>query len=540
VNLPIDIPSGGHGIIVDLFAGGGGASEGIRMAIGRDPDLAINHDPEAVAMHSENHPGTRHLIEDVWTVDPSWATQGKPVDLLWASPDCTHHSKAKGSAPARDDKRRSLACVITDKWIPSVWPETIIMENVEEITSWGPLNCDGRIIESAKGDTWRWFLRRLRRYGYRVEFREMRACDYGAPTIRKRLFLVAKRGNGRIFWPEPTHGSGMQEPYRTAADCIDWSLPCPSIFDRKRPLADATLRRIAKGIMRYVVQAERPFIVNLTHGGRLEDIENPINTITCANRGEKALVVPVLEAHYGTKDGRDLRAHTVSEPIRTVSTENRFGLVTAFLAKHYGGVVGQDLRQPVGTVTTVDHHSVVAASLVRQFGHSAAAAADAPVGTITAGGGGKTLLSAAHLVKLRGSCRDGQPVDAPAPTITAGGTHSALVHAFLLKYYGADQDPRLESPLHTITTRDRFGLVTVNVEGEPYYIADIGLRMLQPRELFRAQGFPDSYVIEHAAGKPLTKTAQVRMCGNSVCPPMAAALVRANCSSAAIRRAEGF
>lgn len=500
MNLPIDIPSGGHGIIVDLFAGGGGASEGIRMALGRDPDLAINHDPEAVAMHRENHPGTRHLIEDVWSVDPSWATQGRPVALLWASPDCTHHSKAKGSAPTRDDKRRSLACVITDKWIPSTWPETIIMENVEEITSWGPLDCEGRIIESAKGDTWRWFLRRMRRYGYRVEYRELRASDYGAPTIRKRLFLIAKRGNGRIVWPEPTHGPGRPEPYRTAADCIDWAIPCPSIFDRKKPLADATLRRIAKGIMRYVVQAERPFIVNLTHGGRLESIDDPIRTITCANRGEKALV-------------------------------------TAFLAKHFTGVVGSDLRQPMGTVTTVDHHSVVAAHLVRQFGHSVGAAVDAPVGTITAGGGGKTLLSAAHLVKLRGSCRDGQPLDAPAPTITAGGTHAALVHAFLLKYYSADQDPRLESPLHTITTRDRFGLVTVTVEGEPYYIADIGMRMLQPRELFRAQGFPDSYVIDHAGGKPLTKTAQVRMCGNSVCPPIAAALVRANVTAAVLGRA---
>ncbi|MDO9584766.1 MAG: DNA cytosine methyltransferase [Desulfomicrobium sp.] len=575
MNLPIDIPSGGPGIIVDLFAGGGGASKGIRMALGRDPDLAINHDPEAVAMHRENHPGCRHLIEDVWSVDPSWATQGRPVDLLWASPDCTHHSKAKGSAPNRDDKRRSLACVITDKWVPACWPETIIMENVEEFKSWGPVDHCGRVIESAKGDTFRWFVKRLRGYGYRVEYRELRACDYGAPTIRKRLFLIAKRNNAKIIWPEPTHGPGRPEPYRTAADCIDWSLPCPSIFDRKRPLADATLRRIAKGIMRYVVQAERPFIVNLTHGGRLENIDDPIRTITCANRGEKALVVPVLEAHYGTKGGKDLRAHSCTEPVRTVSTENRFGLVTAFLAKHYGGVVGHGVEQPLGAVTTVDHHSVVAASLVRQFGHSDAAAADAPVGTITAGGGGKTLLSAAHLVKLRGTCRDGQPLDAPTPTITAGGNHAALVHAslvklaeegvlkstigsvpvfsgcpefqhaalvtaFMLKYYGADQDPRLESPLHTITTKDRFGLVTVHVEGEPYYIADIGLRMLQPRELFRAQGFPDSYVIDHAGGKPLTKTAQVRMCGNSVSPYNAAALVRANCNSAAIRRAEGF
>ena len=474
MNLPIDIPSGGPGIIVDLFAGGGGASEGIRMALGRDPDLAINHDPEAVAMHRENHPNCRHLIEDVWTVDPSWATQGKPVDLLWASPDCTHHSKAKGSAPNRDDKRRSLACVITDKWVPACWPETIIMENVEEFKSWGPVDHCGRVIESAKGDTFRWFVKRLRRYGYRVEYRELRACDYGAPTIRKRLFLVAKRGNGRVVWPEPTHGPGRPEPYRTAADCIDWSIPCPSIFDRKKPLADATLRRIAKGIMRYVVNNPQPFIIN-------------------TRNGESA--------------GQEPRVRDSGGPYWTVTAAGSQGaLVTAFLAKHYGGVVGHGVQQPLGAVTTVDHHSVVAANLMRQFGQSVGSGADTPVGTITPGGLGKT----------------------------------SLVTAFMLKYYGAGQDPRLESPLHTITTRDRFGLVTVQVEGEPYYIADIGLRMLQPRELFRAQGFPDSYVIDHAGGKPLTKTAQVRMCGNSVCPPMAAALVRANCNSAAIRRAEGF
>jgi len=472
MNLPIDIPSGGPGIIVDLFAGGGGASEGIRMALGRDPDLAINHDPEAVAMHAENHPGCSHLIEDVWSVDPSWATQGKPVSLLWASPDCTHHSKAKGAAPTRDDKRRSLACVITEKWIPAVWPKTIIMENVEEFTSWGPLDCQGCVIASQRGETFRWFLRRLRRYGYRVEYRELRACDYGAPTIRKRLFLVAKRGNGRIVWPEPTHGPGRPEPYRTAADCIDWSIPCPSIFDRKKPLADATLRRIAKGIMRYVVQAKRPFIVNLTHGGRLEDFASPINTITCANRGEKALVVPSLvQTGYGERAGQAPRALDLEKPLGTVvAGGQKHALVSAFLAKHFTGVVGSDLRQPIGTVTTKDHHS--------------------------------------------------------------------LVTAFMLKYYGADQDPRLESPLHTITTRDRFGLVTVTVEGEPYYIADIGMRMLQPRELFRAQGFPDSYVIDHAGGRPLTKTAQVRMCGNSVCPPIAAALVLANVNAAVLGRQE--
>lgn len=490
-------------IAVDLFAGGGGASEGFRMAMGCDPDVAVNHDPEAVAMHAANHPGTRHLCQDVWQVPPRWATQGRRVGFLWASPDCTHFSKAKGAAPRRDQKRRDLAWVI-EKWAREVRPRVMAMENVEEFLGWGPLDRHGSPIKARKGETFAQFVKALRRLGYRVDHRELRACDYGAPTIRKRLFLIARRDGQPIAWPEPTHGPGRPQPWRTAAECIDWSLPCPSIFDRKRPLADATLRRIAKGIVRYVIEAAEPFLIPVTHMGddRCWPSSEPLRTVTTAQRGEFALVTPFLEAHYGTKGGQDLRVHPADAPARTVSTENRFGLVAAFLAKHYGGVVGSPLAAPIGSVTSVDHHSLVAAHLTKFYGASVGSGCGEPIHTVTSGG--------------------------DAARMSTGLKHG-LVAAFLTKYYGQGIGCDLQDPAATVTARDRMGLVTVQVVGEPYVIADIGLRMLQPRELYRAQGFPDSYVIDlEVDGRPLPKTAQVRMCGNSVCPPVAAAIIRAN------------
>ncbi|KAF0235100.1 MAG: hypothetical protein FD177_259 [Desulfovibrionaceae bacterium] len=526
------------GLIIDLFAGGGGASTGIEMALGRSPDIAINHSPVAVAMHAANHPGTLHFCQDVWNVQPTHATKGQPVDLLWGSPDCTHFSKAKGAAPTRDAKIRDLAWVLV-KWAREVSPRVIIMENVEEFQTWGPLDARGKIIDIHRGSTFKAFIRSLKRLGYKVEWRELRASDYGAPTIRKRLFLVARRDGLPIVWPEPTHGPGRAEPYRTAAEIIDWSLPCPSIFDRKRPLAENTLRRIAEGIRRFVLEAAEPFIIGIDNAGarsavwrsekplstvitkakhavvtpyfvprygerqgqapRCRSVEEPLPTVVTTDNGAQ-LVVPFLEAHYGTRGGRDLRVHEAGEPVRTVSTENRFGLVSAFLAKHYTGVVGQPLDAPAGTVTTVDHHGLVAAHVTRMFGTSIGSPADAPLGTTTAGGGGK----------------------------------SGLVAAFLTKYYGTAIGHSLADPAATVTSKDRMGLVTVTIGGEPYVIADIGMRMLQPRELFRAQGFPDSYIIDFPFnGKPLPKSAQVRCCGNSVCPDLAAALVRANCADLA-------
>ena len=455
-----------HEIVVDLFAGGGGASTGIEQAIGRHVDIAINHDPEAVALHQANHPQTQHYVSDVFEVDPVAVTDGRPVGLLWASPDCKHFSKAKGGKPV-SKKIRSLAWVVV-KWARAVRPRVILLENVEEFQTWGPLGLDNRPCPERKGRTFQRWKSSLQQLGYTVEHRELRACDYGAPTIRKRLFLVARRDGAPIAWPEPTHGKPVSlpvrqrklKPWRTAAECIDFSLPCPSIFERDKPLADATCRRIAKGIMRYVVESAEPFIV---------------------------------QTGYGERAGQSPRTNSVNQPLGTIVGSQKHAVVAAFLAKHYGGVVGHGVEQPIGTVTTSDHHSLVTS----------------------------------NLVKLRGD-NTGSATSEPVHTISAQGTHHAEVRAFLIKYYGNEVDGvEITEPMHTIPTRDRFGLVTVH--GERYAIVDIGLRMLTPRELYRAQGFPDDYIIDRGAdGRPLTKTAQVRMCGNSVCPPLSRALVAAN------------
>lgn len=453
-------------LIVDSFAGGGGASLGIEWATGRSPDIAINHDRQAIAMHIANHPRTVHLREDVWRVDPREATRGRPVGLMWLSPDCRHFSKAKGGSPV-SPRVRGLAWVAVH-WARAVRPRVIVLENVEEFQSWGPV-VDGRPCAARKGQTFLAFLRRLRNLGYDVEWRELRACDYGAPTIRRRLFLVARCDGQPIRWPAPTHGRGCGQPWRAAAECMDWSIPCPSIFRRKRPLRDATLRRIARGIMRYVVDHPHPFIVPATHGGddRIHSASEPLRTVTCAPRGEFALIAAFLAKHYGERNPSDVHAASLFEP--------------------------------APTVTSIDHNALVAA----------------------------------HLVKLKGTSRDGQSIQEPLHTVAAGGTHHAEVRAFLVAYYGNDKDGgTLIDPIRTLSTRDRFGLVVV--DGVDYAIVDIGMRMLSPRELYRAQGFPDSYRIDvECDGKALTRTAQVRMCGNSVCPPIASAIVLANVADAA-------
>ena len=567
-NLPIH-----SSLVIDLFAGGGGASTGIEQAIGRAVDIAINHDPEAVALHQANHPQTRHFVSDVFEVDPLVVTDGQPVGLLWASPDCKHFSKAKGGKPV-SKKIRSLAGVVL-KWVKALEPtnrkpSVICLENVEEFQTWGPLikrkvittNADGNTTETwgewpcpdRKGQTFKRWVSSLRGMGYVVEWRELRACDYGAPTIRKRLFLVARCDGQPIVWPEPTHAAPgtlpartkKLKPWRTAAECIDWSIPAPSIFERKKPLADATCRRIAKGLQRYVIEAANPFIVSLTHqgGDRTEAITEPFKTITGANRGEKALVVHTLiQTGYGERPGQAPRVPGLEKPIGTLVGGQKHALVSAFLAKHYTGVVGSDMADPVATVTSVDHHSLVTANLIhmghgegkdggKRFSHGVRDVAD-PLNTITASGVTAGIVTS-NLIKLRGTSV-ASATDAPLHTISAGGTHHAEVRAFLIKYYGTDQDPRLTEPMHTVPTKDRFGLVTVH--GEEYAIVDIGLRMLTPRELYRAQGFPEDYQIDHGGdGRPLTKTAQVRMCGNSVCPPMSRAIVAANYSEVSAGR----
>ncbi len=575
-----------HELVVDLFAGGGGASTGIEQALGRHVDIAVNHDPEAVSLHEANHPQTRHFVSDVFEVDPRAVCGDQPVGLLWASPDCKHFSKAKGGKPV-SKKIRGLAWVVV-KWAAAVRPRIICLENVEEFQTWGPLAADGRPCPDRKGKTFARWKGQLQRLGYVVEHRELRACDFGAPTIRKRLFLVARCDGQPIVWPEPTHaakpekGSGLK-PWRTAAECIDWSLACPSIFERDRPLAEATMRRIAHGIKRYVREAATPYIVRIGHtghgdSGKARGADEPLSTVTskaehllvrprvegarfqCARCGFQMVAthkkcpaclrsgpfaVPTLvQTGYGERPGQAPRVPGLDKPLGTAVDGQKHGLVAAFLAKHFGGEpqpgkTSQPIDAPAPTVlATGGPQALVAAQLVGcggRAGQSRPRDVSEPVQTITAKG--DTAIVTSHLAKLRGTSNSASTAE-PLATVSAGGTHHAEVRALLLKFYGQggqDQDPR--DPLHTIPTHDRFGLVTV--QGELYAIADIGMRMLQPRELYRAQGFPDSYVIERGAdGRQLSKAAQVRMCGNSVCPPLARAIVAANyVERQALRRA---
>lgn len=393
-------------IIVDNFAGGGGASTGIELATGLSVDIAINHDPAAIAMHKANHPDTEHYLESVWEVDPREVVKGRKVGLAWFSPDCTHFSKAKGGTPKKKEVR-GLAWVAV-RWAATVRPRVIMLENVEEFKTWGPLDDKGQPDPEKKGKTFVSFINALKHLGYEVDFKELRACDYGAPTTRKRFFMIARCDGKPIAWPDATHGEpdelkvqlGLKNPYRTAGEIIDWSIPTPSIYTRKRPLAKNTMIRITRGIEKFITGTDSPYIVN-----------------------DKACFIQ----HYYTHQGSEVRASGLDEPLATIPTANRFGLVTAFLTKYYGSGIGQSL----------------------------------------------------------------------------------------------------DEPLHTIPTKDRFGLVTVR--GEDYRITDIGMRMLQPRELFAAQGFPGEYIIDRDdEGNSYPKSAQVARVGNSVPPPFAEHLVRAN------------
>ena len=540
-------------MIVDNFAGGGGASTGIFLGLGRHPDVAINHSPEAVAMHRANHPATDHLCQNVWKADPADVVGKRKVGLAWFSPDCRHFSKAKGGAPVKKNVR-DLAWVVV-LWARTVKPRVLALENVEEFTTWGPLGEDGRPCPARGGTTFRKWVRELERLGYRVEWRELRACDYGAPTIRKRLFVIARCDGHPIVWPAPTHGPGMPRPWRTAAECIDWSVPCPSIFERDRPLADATLRRIAHGIKRFCVDAANPYIVSLTHQGeafRGQSLDDPFTTLTAANRGEKALVVPVIgyAQQGGATRAIDAPVHTI-----TASRKDQNQILTATLAKLRGTGTSADIDAPLHTITAGgEHHALVAATLAqigygeRQGQAPRAMNLQAPLGTVVAGGGKHALVAA--FMAQHNLNAVGRPADAPVATITTAGTQiqpvlvelsehdrarAERVTAFLVKFYGTAIGQGLDEPLHTATTKARFGLVCV--KGIP--IVDIGMRMLTPRELFNAQGFPADYEIERGIGPDgepviLTKTAQIRACGNAVCPPLAAALARANLGQEAI------
>lgn len=541
------------GIIVDNFAGGGGASTGIELALRRHVDVAVNHDPEAVAMHAANHPTTRHLCQSVWAVDPleavSFANDNgdmrpRPVRLAWFSPDCKHFSKAKGGKPV-EKNIRDLAWVVhhwIDRLGPALRPAIIMLENVEEFRTWGPLADNGRPCPKAKGKTFDQWVAKLRRAGYRVEWKELRACDYGAPTSRKRLFMIARCDGQKIAWPKPTHGkpgtppvaAGQLQPWRSAASIIDWSIPCPSIFTRVRPLKDATCRRIAAGIMRYVINTPHPFIVPVCNGtwaaGRAYNGDEPLRTITTAKGGEFAVVTPYFTplTHHGSAD----RNYAPDAPIPTITGAHRGEI--ALIAPHVmtmrnSGKPHTDAGEPTHTITAGGAHQyLVAAFMAQHNGGMVGREATAPLSTIVHRGTQQQLV-ASHLVKLRNNCV-GQSNDAPIGTLTSGGGHFGEVRAFLVKYYGNEQDGHgLGGPLGAVTTKDRFGLVIVTIGDEDYVIVDIGMRMLTPRELFAAQGFPPDYIIDLMVnGRPLTKTAQVRMCGNSVSPVMSEALARAN------------
>lgn len=492
--------------VIDLFAGGGGFSQGAKDALGTSPYLAVNHCDHAIQMHALNHPETIHLREDVWDVDPLKAIPARrrqKIRMLWASPDCTHFSRARGGKPRKQGIR--LLPMVVVKWARLLLPDVIGLENVREILSWGPLDDAGKPIKERRGETWESFVGQLELLGYRVEWRILNCADYGAPTSRKRLFLLARRDGQPIVWPAPSHGPGAPKPYRTAAECIDWSLPCPSIFLTKaeakkwrvkRPLAENTQRRIAAGVKRYVLDAAEPFIVRIGHtssdGGKVKPVSVPLTTITSKN--EHLLVVPSLvQSGYGERKGQAPRTLDIQQPLGTiVAGGGKHALVAAFLAKHNGGATGQPASEPLHTITGRDTKAVVAAHLTKFYGSAT-----------TAPGG---------------------EVERPLPTITGQGGHLGLVAAFLTKYYSAGelQGQLLTEPLHTIPTRDRFGLVTVQLNGQSWAIADIGMRMLSPRELARCQGFPDDYQLIG------TKTQQVARIGNSVPPQVVAALVSAN------------
>ena len=511
----------GRPLFVDSFAGGGGASAGIEMATGRSPDYAINHDARALAMHAVNHPDTLHLSENIWRVDPLDVVAGRPVDLAWFSPDCKHFSRAKGSVPVSKNIR-DLAWVVPN-WGKRARPRMIFVENVEEFLTWGPLLASGKPDPARKGETFNEWVRALKALGYSVDWRVSRACDHGAPTIRKRLLVIARRDGLPIVWPRPTHGkpgdprvvAGDLKPWRTAAEIIDWSVPCPSIFDTseeimekhgiraRRPLAENTLKRIAAGVQRYVIDAAEPFFVTYgQQGGANRSAGDPVHTITASRKDCNAIVVPTLvQTGYGERAGQAPRVPGLDKPLGTiVAGAGKHALVAAFLAQHNlarGGVhAGRDARAPVSTVTST---------------------------------GSQQGLVACHLINQKGSAQASHDPCHPLPTICAATVHAGVVAAFLTKYYGTGDGAVIGSPAPTVTVRDRFGLVTVNVEGEDYAIVDIGLRMLTPRELFRAQGFPEDYVIDRdASGRAFTKYDQVAKAGNSVSPPWAAAHIRAN------------
>ena len=603
-------------IVVDFFCGGGGAGTGLEMGLGRAVTIAKNHSPAAISMHTVNHPHAKHFTTDVFEGDPDTECGGRAVGWFHMSPDCTHHSQAAGGQP-RKREIRNLSWIGL-KWAGMKQPRVISLENVKQILQWGPLvakrcKSTGRVIKlgggtaepgevvpvseqflvpdpKRRGQTWAVFVAELQRLGYAVEWRVIKACDFGAPTSRERLFMIARCDGQPIVWPEPTHAKNPakgQQKWRTAAECIDWTIPSKSIFGRKKDLAPATLRRVAKGMRKFVLDAANPFIVPIANwsGESVQSAGEPLRTVTSYPKGGAFSVVsPVLVGAGGpVYSGKPV---AVDQPVGTLMTQNHRAIAAAALVQLGNGDKPRsaprsaDLGQPLGTIMASGGKYAVATAFMAQmnggFNTTAAKSIEDPMTTVTNTGSQQQLVTA-NLVHLRGNCdaRDlndplhtisaggthhglmtaflerqfgasvGQGLNEPAPTITAGGGgKSSLVElklspeveagalrvaAFLISYYGTENVSDANEPAPTITTRDRLALVTVTIKGTPYVIVDICLRMLQPAELYKAQGFPGDYIISHGAdGKPFTKTQQVHMCGNSVSPPPMAALARAN------------
>ena len=522
-----------HELIVDNFAGGGGASTGIELAVGRPIDIAINHDPDAIAMHSVNHPHTQHYCESVWDVNPAEICGGQPVGLMWLSPDCKHFSRAKGGKPVSKNVR-GLAWIAL-RWAATVRPRVIILENVPEFVTWGRLGRDGKPDKRYAGETFRSFVHQLRQKGYEVDWRELKACDYGAPTIRKRFFLIARCDGKSIVFPKPTHGTGKGLlPYRTAAECIDWSIPCKSIFGREKPLAENTLRRIARGLDKFTLKAGKPFIAKFYGGVVGSAISEPLGTVTAIDHN--ALVAPQIAPYIMANNTTNVGA-AANEPLPTITTGNRNYYTAASLIQYHSEqssseVRGQALDKPVMTVDASPRYGLTAAHIVKYYSReNHGSAVNSPLHTVTTKD--RNALIESHLCVLRNN-QDCKPLDEPVPTLCTSGGHVAEIRTTIVKYSPAGQYGNWVEVRALLNNYCGYSLaddeiLLLEINGDQYFISDIGMRMLEPRELYRAQGFPEDYIINFDVnGKQYSRSAQVARCGNAVPPPFAEALVRAN------------
>lgn len=516
-------------IIVDNFAGGGGASTGIELACGRPVTIAINHDPDAIAMHQANHPFTEHFRENVWDIDPVKICAGRKVGLAWFSPDCKHFSRAKGGKPVSKNIR-GLAWVAV-KWAATVKPRVIMLENVPEFQTWCRIGKDGQPDFKHKGENFRSFVHALQHLGYEVKWKELKACDYGAPTIRKRFFLVARCDGQPIVFPKAEYGKGKGlKPYRTAAECIDWSVPCKSIFGRKKPLAENTMKRIAKGLDKFTIKAAQPYIMVNNFENTPCGMDEPVRTVTTGNRN--FLTVPSISKYFGGVTGSEM-----TEPMPTVTAIDHNAVIAPSLIQYHSEtsgseVRGQALNEPIMTVDGSPRYALTAAHIVKYYsGDDNYSSVNDPLHTITTKE--RNALVESHLYVLRRN-EDGRTINEPLPTITTSGAHFAEVRTRIVKCSGTmdignweEIRAMLNSYCGYTMQNDEILILTIN--GEDYFISDIGMRMLEPRELYKAQGFPPDYIIDKDCnGKEYPRSKQVARCGNAVPPPFAEALVRAN------------